>query len=324
MALRIALTGATGFVGKTLVPKLLEAGHHIKALVRDPARANLPTSVAAIQGPLLDEGALNKLTQDCDVVLHVAGAVSGLTSDDFMKANFHGSNAVALAARQQGIKRFVYVSSLAATQPELGPYGKSKSIAEQSLKVIFKNDQLLVLRPSAVYGPGDMATLPLLKALMSNIAIIPGTRRNRFGMIHVEDLANILVEAASGTTTGTFELDDTEGSHAWQELIDLARESFGTAKRVIYIPHSLAMALGYAGDALAKIRGKQSMISSNQMRQIYHDSWTCAAPGWPRANAIRLKDGLPQTIRWYQAQGLLPMGRSADRSSNNSPHQAAP
>lgn len=321
MALRIALTGATGFVGKSLVPKLLDAGHEVKALVRDPSRAKLPAEIETIQGSLADQEALNKLTQDCDVVLHVAGAVSGLVPDDFMRANFHGTNAVALAAKQNGIKRFVYVSSLAATQPQLGPYGKSKSIAEQSLKVIFKEDQLLILRPSAVYGPGDTATLPLMQALMSNTAVIPGTRHNRFGMIHVGDLANILVEAASGNATGTIELDDTEGSHTWSDLIDLTRKNFGTPKRTVYLPRSVAVLLGYGGDAFAKLRGKQSMVSSNQMRQLYHDNWTCAAPGWPRGNAVPLKDGLPQTIRWYQAQGLLPMGRSVDKSSDTS-HQA--
>jgi nucleoside-diphosphate-sugar epimerase len=322
MPLRIALTGATGFVGKTLIPKLLAAGHLVRALVRDPSRATLPTNVETIQGSLADQEALKKLVQGCDVVLHVAGAISGLTPDDFMKANFHGTNAIALATKQQGIKRFVYVSSLAATEPELGPYGKSKAIAEQSLKVIFSQDQLLILRPCAIYGPGDTATLPLLQALMSDTAVIPGMRGNRFSMIHVEDLANILAETASGNATGTFELDDTEGGHSWPELIALTQKHFGKPKRSIYIPRGVATLLGHGGDMIASMRRKQSMVNSNQIRQLYHENWTCAEPGWPRSNAIPLKDGLPQTIRWYQAQGLLPMGSSVDTSSTHQSDQA--
>jgi nucleoside-diphosphate-sugar epimerase len=314
MPLRIALTGATGFVGKTLVPKLLTSGHAVKALVRDPARAKLPATVETIQGSLADQDALQALTQNCDIVLHLAGAISGLTADDFMKANFHGSNAIALAAKQNGVKRFVHVSSLAATQPDLGPYGKSKAIAEASLKVIFKDEQLLILRPSAVYGPGDTATLPLLQALMSKTAIIPGASNNRFGMIHVEDLANIILEAASGNMTGTFELDDAEGGHIWDDLVTLTQKHFRTPQRAIFLPRAIAMLLGFGGDVFARTRGKQSMVSSNQMRQLYHNNWTCAAPGWPRNNAIKLKDGLPQTIRWYQSMGLLPPGNPADRS----------
>jgi nucleoside-diphosphate-sugar epimerase len=320
MPLRIALTGATGFVGKSLVPKLLEAGHQVKVLVRDPQRSNLPGKVKAIQGTLADEEALQSLTQDCDVVLHVAGAVSAMTSEDFIKANFHGSNAIALAAKQNGVKRFVYVSSLAATQPEIGPYGHSKAIAEESLKVIFKDDQLLILRPCAVYGPGDTATLPLLQALMSKTAIIPGARQNRFGMIHVEDLANILVEAASGNMTGTFELDDTRGGYRWQDLIALTKQHFGTPSRQFFIPRSIAMLIGYGGDLFTKLRGKPSIVRSFQMRQLYHNNWTCAAPGWRRDGAIPLHVGLPATIRWYQSQGLLPKTTSADTSGKT--HQA--
>jgi nucleoside-diphosphate-sugar epimerase len=318
MPLRIALTGATGFVGKSLVPKLLAAGHQVKALVRDPQRANLPGKVKAIQGTLADEEALQSLTQECDVVLHVAGAIGGLTADDFIKANFHGSNAVALAAKQNGVNRFVYVSSLAATQPQLGPYGHSKAIAEQSLKVIFKDDQMLILRPCAVYGLGDTATLPLLQALMSKTAIIPGAPNNRFGMIHVEDLANILVAAASGDMTGTFELDDAQGGYQWQDLMALTTQHFGTPSRQFFIPLSIAMVIGYGGDLFTKLRGKPSMVRSFQMRQLYHHNWTCAAPGWPRANAIPLSEGLPATIRWYQSMGLLPKTTRPDRSGSNS------
>lgn len=316
MPLRIALTGATGFVGKALVPKLMAAGHHVRALARDPDRLAQSNILMIVKGSLADAGAVTRLVSGCDVVLHVAGAVSGLTADDFMHANFHGTNSIALAAKEQGVKRFVYVSSLAATQPHLGPYGKSKAIAEQSLKVVFEESQLLILRPSAVYGPGDTATLPLLQALLSNTAVIPGTSENRFGMIHVDDLANILVEAATGMATGTRELDDAQGGHSWHELVALTRQHFGTPRRVIYLPRALAMAAGFVGDAFTLLSRKPSMVRSHQMRQLYHQNWVCAAPGWPRSNAIALAQGLPETVRWYQKQGQLPQSQPMDRSNS--------
>lgn len=322
MPLHIALTGATGFVGKALVPRLLSAGHHVKALARDPSRAPTLQNFQVITGSLSDIETLNQLVRGCDVVLHVAGAVSGLNADSFMQANFHGTNAIALAARQQGVKRFVYVSSLAATQPQLGPYGKSKAIAEQSLQVIFAEQQLLVLRPGAVYGPGDTATLPLLQALLSPTAIIPGTPHNRFAMIHVEDLANILAEAASGHASGIRELDDTQGGHSWPELMQLTQRQFGTPRRPIYLPRMLAMAIGYGGDALTALLRRPSMVRSHQMRQLYHHSWLCAAPGWPRSNPIPIEQGLPETIGWYQSQGLLPRTPRIDRSNPEKPDQA--
>jgi nucleoside-diphosphate-sugar epimerase len=317
MTLRIALTGATGFVGKTLVPKLLAAGHQVKALVRDPQRAKLPAAITVIQGDLQDKKALEILVADTDVVLHVAGAVSGIRLEDFVEANTKGTVNLHSAAMRASAKRFVFVSSLAAREPRLSHYGESKHHAEVSLAPYNEKMALCVLRPSAVYGPGDTATLPLLQALMSKTAIIPGSRKNWFSMIHVEDLANIMVEAVSGTMTGTFELDDGEGGYGWGSLFRITRKHFGTPKRAIYIPRAVAMLIGYGGDMLARLRNKQSMVSSNQMRQLYHPNWACAPFGWQRSYPIPLSEGLPQTIRWYQGQGLLPMTEATDTSGKS-------
>jgi hypothetical protein len=114
--------------------------------------------------------------------------------------------------------------------------------------------------------------------------------------------------------TGTFELDDAQGGYQWQDLMALTKQHFGTPQRSIFIPRSMAMLIGYGGDLFTKLRRKQSMVRSYQMRQLYHNNWTCAAPGWPRENAIPLREGLPATIRWYQSQGLLPKTTSADTS----------
>jgi nucleoside-diphosphate-sugar epimerase len=314
MALRIALTGATGFVGKTLIPKLLAAGHQVKALVRNPARANLPKEVEVVQGDLNSKEALETLVAGADVVLHVAGAVSGIRLTDFVDANTKGSIKLHSAAMKFGVKRFVFVSSLAAREPWLSYYGESKYYAEVGLAPYKDKMSLCILRPSAVYGPGDTATLPLLQAIMSNTAMIPGSRKSWFSMIHVEDLTNILLEATTGTMTGTFEIDDGEGGYGWGSLFRITRKHFGTPKRAIYIPRSIAMLIGYGGDVLARLRNKQSMVSSNQMRQLYHPNWACAPFGWQRPNPIPLSEGLPATIRWYQSQGLLPKTTSADTS----------
>jgi nucleoside-diphosphate-sugar epimerase len=163
---------------------------------------------------------------------------------------------------------------------------------------------LKILRPSAVYGPGDKATLPLLKALLAHTAVIPGSKDARFSMIHVDDVAVELLRAAETEDTGVFELDDGEGGHDWAELISIVRENFGTAKRVVFIPRGVATTVGAMGDGLAMILRKPMMISAKQMRQLYHPDWVVSAG--QQNKRIGLADGLPSTIRWYQAKGLLP------------------
>jgi nucleoside-diphosphate-sugar epimerase len=306
MALRIAVTGATGFVGRSLVPLLLKAGHDLSLLMRNPASDSLLDSVRIVKGDLLDGTALRDLTSAADVVLHVAGAVSAPSVAEFMRVNLDGTVEVAKAAKANGVKRFVYVSSLAAREPSLNGYCASKASAEAALEGFASDLELCVLRPAAVYGPGDMATLPLLQALMSKRAFIPGTVSARFAMVHVEDVARALVEAVQGPI-GTFAVHDSVAWHSWPELVAVTQQQFARPGSVTYIPRAMAVLAGLAGDGFARMRGKPSLVNSAQIRQIYHGDWSVAGNAWPLSNATSIKDGLPQTIRWYQQQGLLPL-----------------
>jgi nucleoside-diphosphate-sugar epimerase len=283
----------------------------VNALVRDP-EVKLDRRVRVVQGGLKDGEALQVLTETADVTLHVAGVVAGVKRRDFFVPNVKGTVALANAARKNGVGRFVYVSSLAAREPSINFYAESKVAAEEALSE-FENDfKLTILRPSAVYGPGDTATLPLLKSLMSVTALIPGTADARFGMVHVSDVAKSLAEAVMSHRVGVSNIDDGSGGHSWPELIDITRQEFNRPARAIYIPRPVAMGLGFAGDVVAHIRGKPSLFGRGQLRQIYHRDWCVTDAMWPIHNPISLQQGLPETIRWYQEQGLLPSHRTAD------------
>jgi nucleoside-diphosphate-sugar epimerase len=306
MVLRVAVTGATGFVGRSLVPQLQKAGHDLNLLMRNPASNSLLESVRIVKGDLHDSAALRDLTSAADVVLHVAGAVSAPSVAEFMHVNLDGTVEVAKAAKANEVKRFVYVSSVAAREPSLNGYCASKASAEAALEGFASDFELCVLRPSAVYGPSDTATLPLLQALMSKRAFIPGSASARFAMVHVEDVARALVEAVQGPE-GMFVIHDGAPSHSWPELVALARQQFARPSSVTYIPRAVAVLAGLAGDVVARVRGRPSLVNSGQIQQIYHGDWSVSGGAWPLSNPISLQDGLPQTIRWYQQQGLLPM-----------------
>jgi nucleoside-diphosphate-sugar epimerase len=311
--MRIALTGATGFVGKALLPLLLEHGHSVVALVRKPSATAFDKRVNVVQGGLENVGALDALTTSADVVLHVAGVVAGVNRQDFFGPNVEGTVALAHAALRNGVKHFAYVSSLAAREPGLNFYGASKAAAEFALQKLSTDMRIIVLRPAAVYGPGDTATLPLLKSLMSPVAIIPGTPTARFAMVHVHDVARVLAEAVIQDRTGSFDIDDGSTGHNWPELVSITQAAFGLPRQAVFIPRNVAMTLGFFGDVLAKVRGRPSLLGQGQLRQIYHDDWCVSGKRWSLQNAISLQQGLPETIRWYQAQGLLPLGKAADR-----------
>jgi nucleoside-diphosphate-sugar epimerase len=314
MVERIALTGATGFVGRVVVDQLVAQGKTISALVRNAAKANLHPSVRIVEGDLANPEALAEVMRGAEVILHIAGTVSGISQTSFLDANTAGTLAVVAAAHAQKLKRLVFVSSLAATQPELNFYGESKAKAEAVLTRFAGVMNIAIIRPAAIYGPGDTATLPLLQALMSRIAIIPGSPTAQFSMVHVDDVARGLVDAALNKVSGVFEIDDGSNGYCWPDLVAIVQTHFGVPRRVLYLPKSTALFLGRLGDRWASYKQRPALLNSGQMKQIYHPDWRVKGQRLLLSDAVKLQDGLPQTIRWYQAQGMLPMREVKARS----------
>ena len=111
MPLKIALTGATGFVGRAVVSALMAKSCQVLALVRDPSRADLNSNVRQIRGDLQNNAALDDLTKNADVVIHIAGVIGALSRNDFFAANEQGSLAVVEVAARNGVKRFSAVGA---------------------------------------------------------------------------------------------------------------------------------------------------------------------------------------------------------------------
>jgi nucleoside-diphosphate-sugar epimerase len=309
MPLKIALTGATGFVGRTVVNEMLGVKHSVTALVRDVSRANLPRDVRLVSGDLQNIAALDELTTGADVVIHVAGLISAVKRADYFVANEQGTRNVVQAALRHGVKRFVHVSSLSAREPQLSSYGASKLAGEA---VLSNEMSTVVLRPPAVYGDGDRATLPLLKALTQSLAFIPGRADARFSLIHVKDLARVIVEAASTTRTGVFELNDgSVQGHDWKELAALAAAHENKGITTVFLPKSVPYAVAAIADIVAKLRGKPSMISREKIDELYHADWVARGPGWPLKNPTGFAQGFAETVSWYRREGWLPQNPNA-------------
>lgn len=314
---RIALTGATGFVGHAAVRVLAARGHELSILARDPARLDGAIKARVVKGDLFNKTALAELVAGCDGVLHLAGAIKARGGEGFFAVNRDGTVNLARAAVEGGVKRFVHISSLAAREPQLSPYAASKLAAEQAVASLGKEMQALIVRPSAVYGPGDEATLPLLRALMRQIAFLPGRGGQRFSLIHVDDLAAVLADALDSERAGLVEVDDLSGGHGWDDLLAITRHVFGSPKNTVFLPFGLAGLAGAAADAWASVGGHAQMVSLGKMRELYHPDWVVTGENWRRPNPIVLSQGLPQTVRWYQAEGKLPRTEAKYRNERH-------
>ncbi|HET9510945.1 MAG TPA: NAD-dependent epimerase/dehydratase family protein, partial [Sphingomonas sp.] len=167
--MRLAITGATGFVGKRLVALALAQGHSVAALTRRPRAGG--DGVNWVFGSLETPNALTSLMRGADAAIHVAGVVNAADRAGFASGNIDGTQTVVAAARQMDVRRFVHVSSLAAREPDLSNYGWSKAEAE---RIVVGSDAAWdIVRPPAVYGPGDRDMLEIFRMAKRGVALLP-------------------------------------------------------------------------------------------------------------------------------------------------------
>ncbi|NJM29850.1 MAG: NAD-dependent epimerase/dehydratase family protein [Rhizobiales bacterium] len=250
-------------------------------------------------------------------MIHIAGAVVAPSRLAFQEVNATGAANVATAAAHAKVRRFVHVSSLSARLPAISGYAASKRAGEDAVMQAAGNLSLAIVRPPAVYGPGDKATLPLFKALTGTVAFIPGTASQRFSLVYVEDLARALADSVTGTWQGIRTMSDgTEGGYGWPDLLQTAAKVEGGAPKIAYLPKPLLSAAAAAIAGIARISGKTTILNPGKIGELYHADWVCEAE-LKLAASIQFEDGFRRTLAWYRNEGWLPPSRHTARATGH-------
>jgi nucleoside-diphosphate-sugar epimerase len=306
-----AVTGGTGFIGAALIDQLLAEGARVRALARDPRRLKRARDVDAVEGSLQNEEALAALAEGADAFLHLAGETHARTEQDYARINVEGAAAAAKAAARAGA-RFVHVSSLSARQPDTSPYARSKFDSERAVKSASGANPFLALRLPAIYGPGDLVTLPYFKLLKSGFAFEPATMTPaRASLLYVEDAAAAVAAAARRGEPGRiYDVgDDSPEGRAWSEIGRVLGDIMGASPMPLKIPKPAVALLHEGVRAAESIFGKSPSVRQGQVNELFHPDWVArdnlfnAAAAW--APATPLHEGFAKTVRWYQEQGLL-------------------
>lgn len=301
--MKLAVTGATGFVGSHLLDVALDAGHEVNALTR---RDQAPRErVNWITGDLSSRDALEQLVDGADAVIHVAGTINARTAAEFAIGNVAGTLAMLASATAGGVHRFVHVSSLAAREPKLSLYGESKARAEEL--VHGSGLDWAIVRPPAVYGPGDRETLELFRMAKLGIMLMPP--RGRVSLIHADDLARLLLALASPDAPLSCSLEPDDGRPGGWTHRDFARAlatAVGTKPAVISSP-GIVLRLAARADQL--VRGEKAKLTPDRAAYFSHRNWVVEAKRAVPANLwqpqIPTQQGLATTARWYRDQGWL-------------------
>ncbi|MFN3473244.1 MAG: NAD-dependent epimerase/dehydratase family protein [Blastomonas sp.] len=299
----IAMTGGTGFVGGATIEEALAKGHQVRALTRKPRPER--DGVTWVAGALDDADSLAELCTDADCVLHIAGVVNAPDRAGFIAGNIIGTQNMLAAAKAAGTSRFIHVSSLAARECDLSNYCWSKAQAEA--RVTASGLDWIMVRPPAVYGPGDTEMLDLFRMAARGVVMLPPG--GRMSVVHVADLAALLVRLAGGAGDigAIYEVDD--GSpRGWshRDFADALGDAVGRKVRSFSTP-KLALHMAAQGDRL--IRRKGAKLTPDRARYIAHSDWTADPEKRPPSRLwqpeIATRQGLADTARWYRARGWL-------------------
>lgn len=300
----IALTGATGFVGQAALEAALDAGYAVRALTRrdQPERQH----VQWVRGAMEDTASLSELTRGAEATIHVAGVVNAPDAATFEACNVTGTLNLIETVVAKGIPRFVHVSSLSAREPGLSAYGASKARAEKLLMATPLD--WTIVRPPAIYGPRDKEMFELFRAARWGVVPTPG--EGRASMIHVEDLARLLValvRGGEGVSGRLFEPDDGK-PQGWGHY-EMARAigwAVGKRPRVLGLSRK---SLERAAKLDRFFRGTKAKMTLDRAAYFSHPDWVvspdAAVPETVWRPKVETREGLKATAQWYREQKWL-------------------
>ena len=304
----IAITGATGFIGQAICRQLLSEEYIVRVLVRRPQDATLEMFDGAevVPGNLGNQNSLSRLVDGANAVIHCAGKVRGATQAQFDRVNVDGTRNLlrAIKATRSG-PRLLLISSLAAREPQLSFYAASKHCAEELLESDGHDVAWTILRPPAVYGPGDREMLPIFRLMARGIAITPGPPAARFSLLYVNDLSGAVIAwlRMDAPQRQTFEIDDgrTTG-YDWHDVRDIVEELCGRKIRVIRAAEWLLDLPAWINSRIGAVFGTSPMLTTQKLRELRHQDWVSDNSAFRQAAnwqpKISLSAGLRTTPNW--------------------------
>ncbi|MGE0683638.1 MAG: NAD-dependent epimerase/dehydratase family protein [Candidatus Binatia bacterium] len=320
------MTGGTGFVGSHLVERLCSQHVQVRVLARQMSdKSRLPREVEIIDGNLQDRTTLSHAVQGVEVVFHLAAATRARSEHDYFQANADGTRQLVEAIRTTHPRpqRLIYLSSLAATGPAhagkpvelsdephpITAYGRSKLAGEQYCLQIVKNLDVLMLRAPAVYGPRDRDLLLCFLLAARGILPVPRGPERLLQFIHVNDLVDaLLLAATTPKTTGIYHVAESR-AYAWSEITSWLAQAVGRRVRAVRVPAWLVRTAATVSEFAAAVSGHATIFNREKAREMLAPGWLCETEAAKRdlgfEGRIPLPVGLTATAAWYREHGWL-------------------
>jgi nucleoside-diphosphate-sugar epimerase len=325
--MKIAVTGATGFVGSHVAEQLVGAGHEVTVLARSPGRLgwirHLPARV--LYGDLDRPDILRELARGQDVIVHAAGLTRAMSLEEFVRVNVEGSVRVmdAALAAAPSLRRFVYLSSQAAMGPSpegeplsedaprrpISDYGLSKSFAEDALARFADRVPITVIRPPWVYGPRDRDTLAYFRLAARGLRLVVAPR-SFYSVVHVDNLAIGIRLAAESGLPGARAYFLTDGAGFDIERISrMMCDAVGRRAVRVRVPVAAVAVVAAVNEVATRITGRPPLIGWRKFGETRNPCWLVSDR---RAHdelgyrpMICTERGMVETAAWYRVAGWL-------------------
>ncbi|MDI6800439.1 MAG: NAD(P)-dependent oxidoreductase [Thermodesulfovibrionales bacterium] len=320
--MKALVTGATGFIGSHLTDALLRNGFDVYCLVRKTSNLRFieGLNVRLIHGDCTDRQSLNEAVKNIDYVFHLAGLTKACSEEDYFNANVKGTENIVRAVLDNNprIRRFVYLSSLAAAGPScderplgedckmrpVSVYGKTKLEGEKIVLAHSKDLPSTIIRPPAVYGPRDKDLLVFFK--MIRTGIVPYWGRCYYSFIYIEDLINgIILSTLNTEAEGEIFFMSDGNIYSSDDIIDAVSDAVQKKPLKLSMPRFIMPLLGFISE---KTRGV-NIINPDKIKEMRHSYWICdvakAVSVLKFKPKVKIKEGTRWTADWYRIHRWL-------------------
>jgi nucleoside-diphosphate-sugar epimerase len=327
MKKKVLITGASGFVGYHLLVEALNSGLDVYAAVRASSDVShlkdLNVTFTNLQYSSVESLKQNIKDNRYDYIIHASGTTKANNKSEYNLINAEYSRNLGIAALESGVKKFIFVSSLAALGPLLNlngeiqedtlpapvtSYGESKLLAELYLNAI-DNLPLLIFRPTAVYGPREKDIFILFKSINMGLEPHIGSFNQQFSFIYVKDLAALLIASLNSLLVNeSYNVADGKIYNRYA-LADFSKIILNKKTIKFHLPIGAVSAVASLLEKLYANSRTTPALNKEKMRELTAINWAC--------NIEKLKDdfsfvprydleaGLRETLLWYKANNWL-------------------
>lgn len=328
--MRVAISGATGFLGSHLVRRFLADGHWVAALARNPEKApQLPEAAEGVVGDINDAEAVGRLVDRAEVVIHTVSnfRVASGPPESYRRINVEGTRNILEAAFRANASRFVHCSTIgvhghvAATPgDEDAPYNpgdlyqETKLEAEQLVRsrVGTSGTEIVVVRPCSMYGPGDLRMLKMFRMLTKGRFFKVGPCRENFHAGFIDDVVEGFVAAATRPgIDGEVFIVGGERFLPLDEYIDTAARAVGAAPPKLRLPYGAMHAAAWACERLCVPLRVEPPLHVRRVRFFRNNRAFSIEKARRKLGfepRVPLEEGMRRTVDWYRSRGLLGNG----------------